>query len=479
MNQNKLFRLTRIRLALYYAIVMGLILSLCAFGFYRAVFHAHVVALDSEIESVAGTLHDSIELKLQSPGRLEPLAHQLFPNIDNCGTGATNCIQQQPHSKRHLLGIVTKTSYYIRFFDTSGKLIATAGYYPEGLPDVFNQKTWQFLKDSKGKDYHQITLALHTQNYQDWGYMQVGRSLQEFNHYLDSVKLVLVLGLLVAMAMIAGASWWLSGLAMQPIYQSYRQIQQFTADAAHELRTPLAATGATVESALLMPQIDSEETRDILQTIQRQNQRLTTLVVDLLMLARLDKQAQKLQREICCLNDIVSDLVEEFEAMANAAEVKLTSLIQVRQPLNIIGNADQLYRLFSNLIVNAIQYTPRGGEVTVFLDRNDHNAVIKVQDTGIGIPKHELNRIFDRFYRVSSDRSRSTGGSGLGLAIVQAIVQAHQGKLNVQSELGQGSTFTVQLLLNVAPLRSVGAAQPRHRSMFLWKLMYRNLRGYK
>ena len=181
MNQNKLFRLTRIRLALYYAIVMGLILSISAFGFYRAVFHAHVVALDSEIESVGGTLHDSIELKLQSPGDLKPLAHQLFPNLDNCGIKATNCIQRQPHSKRHLLGIVTETSYYIRFFDISGKLVANAGYYPKGLPDVFDPKIWQFLKDSKGKDYHQITLALHTQNYQDWGYMQVGRSLKEFN----------------------------------------------------------------------------------------------------------------------------------------------------------------------------------------------------------------------------------------------------------------------------------------------------------
>ncbi|AFY43077.1 two-component system sensor histidine kinase RppB [Nostoc sp. PCC 7107] len=445
MNQNKLFRLTRVRLALYYAIVMGLILSLCAFGFYRSVFHAHVVALDNEIETVAGTLHDSIELKLQSPGRLEPLVNQLFPNTGNCRIGATNCIQEQPHPKRHLLGIVTKTSYYIRFFDSSGNLIANAGYYPEGLPNIFNQKTWQFLKDSKGNEYHQITLSLHTQNYQDWGYMQVGRSLEEFNHYLDSVKLILILGLPMAMVMIAGASWWLSGLAMQPIYQSYRQIQQFTADAAHELRTPLAATSATVESALLMPEIDEQETRDILQTIQRQNQRLTTLVVDLLMLARLDRQAQKLQHEVCCLNDIVSDLIEEFEAMANAAEVKLISSIRVQQNLNIMGNSDQFYRLVSNLIVNAIQYTPKGGEVTVILEHNDNYAIIKVQDTGIGIPQHELTRIFDRFYRVSSDRSRNTGGSGLGLAIVQAIVQAHQGKLNLQSELGNGSTFIVQL----------------------------------
>jgi signal transduction histidine kinase len=445
MNQNKLFRLTRVRLALYYAIVMGLILSLCAFGFYRSVFHAHVVALDSEIESVAGTLHDSIELKLKEPGRLEPLVNQLFPNLGNCGIQDTNCIQQQPHPKRHLLGIVTKTSYYIRFFDTSGKLIANAGYYPEGLPDVFHQETWQFLKDSKGKEYHQITLSLHTQNYQNWGYMQVGRSLEEFNHYLDSVKLILGLGLPIAMIMIAGASWWLSGLAMQPIYQSYRQIQQFTADAAHELRTPLAATGATVESALLMPKIDEDETRDILETIQRQNHRLTALVVDLLMLSRLDRQTQKLQREVCCLNDIISDLIEEFGAMATASGVKLVSSIQVNQDFNIIGNSDQLYRLVSNLIVNAIQYTPNGGEVRIILDRHENYAVIKVQDTGIGIPKHELTRIFDRFYRVSSDRSRSNGGSGLGLAIAQAIVHAHQGKITVQSELGKGSTFTVQL----------------------------------
>jgi len=467
MNQNKLFRLTRIRLALCYAIVMGLILSLCAFGFYRSVVHAHVVALDSEIESVAGTLHDSIELKLQEPGRLEPLALKLFPNVDKCRVADSNCIQKHLHPKRHLLGIVTKTSYYIRFFDTSGKLIANAGSYPDGLPDIFNPKTWQFLKDSKGNEYHQITLSLHTQNYQDWGYMQVGRSLEEFNHYLDSVKLILVLGLPMAMAMIAGASWWLSGLAMQPIYQSYRQIQQFTADAAHELRTPLAATSATVESALLMSEIDEEETRDILQTIQRQNQRLTTLVVDLLMLARLDRQTQNLQREVCFLSEIVSDLIEEFEAMANAAGVKLISAIKENQNLNIIGNADQVYRLVSNLIVNAIQYTPKGGKVTVTLERNDNYAIIQVQDTGIGIPKAELTRIFDRFYRVSSDRSRNTGGSGLGLAIAQAIVQAHHGSIDVQSELNQGTIFTIKLPFNHFSDNSFRSSYPFH-------ILYRN-----
>ncbi|BAZ39644.1 two-component sensor histidine kinase [Calothrix sp. NIES-4101] len=465
MNQNKLFRLTRIRLALYYVVVMGLILSLCAFGFYRAVFHAHVVALDNEIESVTGTLHDSLELKLQQPGILEPIAQQLFPNINDCSAAVT-CTQKPLDSKRHFLGIVTKNNYYVRFFDTSGRLIATAGDYPQGLPTIFNSQIWQFIQDNKGKEYHQISVELHTQNHQNWGYMQVGRSLEEFNSYLDSVKLSLILGLPLAMFMIAIASWWLAGLAMQPIYQSYRQIQQFTADVAHELRTPLAATGATVESALLMPQLAEEETRDILQTIYRQHRRLTSLVADLLMLARLDKQPIK-QQELCCLNEIVSDLIEEFAAMATSVGVTLKSIIRVQQPLNIIGNSDQLYRLISNLIVNAVQYTPTGGEVTVFLKKSDSFAIIKVQDTGIGIPKHELPHIFDRFYRVNSDRSRRTGGSGLGLAIVQAIVALHKGELDVESELGKGSTFTVKLPLDVTPLK-------RKPSISLLKNWYRH-----
>lgn len=444
MNQNKLFKLTRVRLALWYAIVMGSILTLCGFGVYKAVSHAHWVALDQELESVAGTLHDSIELKLQQPGRLEPVLAQLLPNI--CAAG-DKCVQHRPNSRRHILSAISTSYYYIRFFDNSGRLIATAGSDPEGFSPVLNKKLWQTLKDSNGKLYHQISIVLHTQDNRHWGYIQVGRSLEDFSRYLDTVKLILGLGLPMAMSMVAVASWWLARLAMQPIYQSYKQIQQFTADAAHELRTPIAATQATVESALLMPHLDEVEVREILQTVQRQNQRLTSLVTDLLLLARLDRQPMPIRRE-CCLDEIVNDLIEEFEAMAFSVRVTLTSLIRVPQPFNIVGDAEQLYRLISNLIINAIQYTPQLGKVTVFLDRSEHHAVIKVQDTGIGIPQMELSQIFERFYRVNSDRSRSNGGSGLGLAIAKAIVLAHQGSLNVQSEFGKGSTFTIHLPLD-------------------------------
>ncbi|MEA5621021.1 two-component system sensor histidine kinase RppB [Cronbergia sp. UHCC 0137] len=438
MNQNKLFAQTRLRLALSYALILALILTICGFGIYRAFYHAYWVTLDRELESVAGTLHDSIELKLQQPGQLEPIIQQILPNI--CVVN-TSCIQEQSNPKRHILSAINQGNYYLRFFDNSGRLIAIAGTDPEGLPLVFNKQLWQTLKDHKGNLYHQISLVLHTKDNRDWGYIQIGRSLTDFKSYLVVIKLTSILGLPIVLLLVSVASWWLAGLAMQPIYRSYKQIQEFTADAAHELRTPLAATQATVESALLMPQLEDIEIRETLRTLQRQNQRLTTLVTDLLLLTRLDHQHSRTQRHICCLNEIINDLIEEFAALAIASQIQLISDFRISTPINICAYEEQLYRLLSNLIINAIQYTPQGGKIVVSLNRSYHYAVIQIQDTGIGISDQEQMRIFDRFYRVNS----GTGGSGLGLAIAQAIVQAHHGSLTVQSQLQKGSIFTIKL----------------------------------
>ncbi|XZO02517.1 MAG: two-component system sensor histidine kinase RppB [Microcoleus sp.] len=443
MNQNKLFNRTRSQLAISYAAVMGLILSLLGFGVYKAIAHAHWVAIDRELESVAGTLHDSLELKLQQPGRLEPIVNELLPNLRVIGINGI----KQPIRPRHILSAINQGYYYIRLFDASGKLIATAGAVPDELPPEFNSQYWQTITDRQGNIYHQVSIFLHTKQHEDWGYFQLGRSLQDFNDYLTTVKLVLKLGLPTALILVGFSSWLLAGLAMKPIYASYRQIQQFTADAAHELRTPLAASQATVESALLMPQLEEKEAREILRTIDRQNRRLTQLVADLLLLARMDNQPIPPRHQLCCLNDLVSDLLEELATMAIASGVALTSELRVQQQLNVVGDSDQLYRLVANLIVNGIQYTPAGGKVTVIVDCTHTEAIIQVQDTGIGIGTTEQGRIFDRFYRVNSDRSRHTGGSGLGLAIAQTIARAHRGSLTARSELGRGTTFLLRLPL--------------------------------
>lgn len=447
MNQNKLFFRTRWRLAGLYAGVMGLILGLSELCLYQVMVHADWQALHRELGSVAGTLHDGLEPKLNQPGRIDPEVKQLLPGL--C-LGSVACQKPSEPSERHILGAVQQTGYYARFLDQSGRLIATVGQAPDGLPFQGGAELWQTLQDRNGERYHQISLLLKTNQQTPWGYMQVGRSLAEFERHVSNTQLALVLGFPAAMLLVSGASWWLAGLAMRPVYRSYQQMQQFTADAAHELRTPLAATRATVEDALDMDELPESEARSTLQTIQRQNYRLSQLVQDLLLLSRVDSQKLTLKYQPCCLNDLISDVIEEFEGLAIGSEIQLSTDIRVQQPLLVTGDEEQLYRLLTNLVINAIQYTPKGGNVTVALDRSEHHALIHVQDTGIGIASKDQPRIFDRFYRVNSDRSRQTGGAGLGLAIAKAIVLAHKGSLDVQSELCKGSIFTVLLPLKIS-----------------------------
>ncbi|MCY7322284.1 MAG: HAMP domain-containing histidine kinase [Phormidesmis sp. CAN_BIN36] len=443
MYQNKLFNRTRARLAGCYAGVMGLILGISGLTTHEMLAYAHWQAVEQELVSISGTLHDTLEPRLTQPNRLEPFVKQALPGLCVVGTDCSN-----NYRERHILGIVQAGNYYIRFFDQSGRMLALLGSQPDGLPAPETKEGWQTLQDQSGIRYHQSTLLLKTATGAPWSYMQIGRSLKEFDDHLAALRLLLALGLPLSMLVVGGASWWLAGLAMRPVYQSYEQMQQFTADAAHELRTPITAIRATIEAIEHTGPLSEEEVQETLGAINRQNSRLANLVQDLLLLSRMNQKQLAEKRQPCCLNDLISDLVESLSVLELAASIKLTTQIQVKEPLFVMGDENQLSRLITNLIVNALQYTPDGGIVTVILAREDSYALIQVQDTGIGIASENQSRIFDRFYRVNSDRSRQTGGAGLGLAIVRAIAQHHQGSIQLQSALGRGSTFIVRLPLS-------------------------------
>jgi signal transduction histidine kinase len=430
---------------------MGLILGICGFVTYQVVINAYLSSIDQELKAVAETLHNSIEFNLKQPGLLSPIAKQVLPDLcppgETCPAPIAKKHEHHTSTGLHSLGAVYQGDYYIQFLNLSGQPIAVSGLRPEGLPVTPGSELWQTLTDRDGDRYHQISLELHTADRQTWGYLQVGRSLKDVDQRLAALKTAFFIGLPITVILVGGSSWWLAGLAMRPIYRSYQQMQRFTADAAHELRTPLTAILATVDSGLRMPMLTEAETRETLKTIERQASRFVELVKDLLLLSRLEQHTLINQPQTVCLNELIHDLVEEFSALAEVSHIQLQENIQTDRPLNVLADEDQIYRLMTNLIVNAIQYTPQAGTIILSLDKADHQAVIQVQDTGIGIASTDQTHIFDRFYRVNRDRSRQTGGAGLGLAIAQAIALAHRGSLQVQSELGRGSTFTVRLPL--------------------------------
>jgi signal transduction histidine kinase len=223
---------------------------------------------------------------------------------------------------------------------------------------------------------------------------------------------------------------------------SFKQIRQFSGDVAHELKTPLTVIKGEIEVALRKER-KTEEYHDILTSLAEETEKLRTIVEDLLFLSRMDAHSIPLSFTELSLDELLLEVYEDSYRLAERKQVAL-SLRNV-ESVKIMGDAGLLKRLFSNLILNAIRYTPAGGKVELFLRQNPDTAVWTITDTGIGIPEDQLQYIFDRFYRVDRSRSHETGGSGLGLAIVQKIVEAHEGKIEVTSEVGKGTTFRILL----------------------------------
>jgi signal transduction histidine kinase len=223
---------------------------------------------------------------------------------------------------------------------------------------------------------------------------------------------------------------------------------QFVADASHELRTPLTSIQGYTKLLLRRgSNIDANLLGEALQTISDESGRLIRLVSDLLQLARADAgQAIINKQEPVDLRAVLSG-VEDTVTVIAPEQVEVQFILS-QTPIQVYADGDRLKQVFLNLINNAIKATQAGGKVTVTLRSSNNQAVVRVIDTGIGIAPADQQRIFDRFYRVERSRTRSRlygGGTGLGLAIALTIIKAHNGEIELESELNKGSTFTVRL----------------------------------
>ena len=226
--------------------------------------------------------------------------------------------------------------------------------------------------------------------------------------------------------------------------ESFDQIRQFSIAASHELRTPLTIMRGEVELALRKEK-DPAEYRRVLVSNLEELVRLSSIVESLLTMSKADFEQQEVQYEEVRMKDLLEELYEDCEIIAQKKQIGIE--LRRNEDVTIIGDRIRLRQLFLNLIDNAIKYTPEQGRVSVSSERRDGFVKVQVQDTGVGIPEAELAKIFDRFYRVDKARSREMGGSGLGLAIAKWVAELHRGHIEVTSEEGKGTTFTVFLPL--------------------------------
>ena len=224
-----------------------------------------------------------------------------------------------------------------------------------------------------------------------------------------------------------------------------RSRNQFVSNASHELKTPLSTIKILIETLIYQDPMDPGMTKEFLGNINSEIDRLNGIISDLLSLVSIDSGEMRLKREKFRLDEMVRDCARKLAPLARERGIELEET--VRDAVEITADKSKLMQVVYNVIDNAIKYTPRAGSVHVDMARAGERAVIRISDTGIGIPEEDQKHIFDRFYRVDKARSRETGGTGLGLSIVKQIVMLHNGTISVNSEVGKGSTFTIELPL--------------------------------
>ncbi len=440
-----MFQTTRRRLAIWYTTVTAIVLLLFAGGMYTYV-------RGTLIERIDDTLHHVVEVV----GRSIAVDQLDFPNAPNqwrINVAATF----QDNSDR-----VDDDRIDLELFNLGGELLWSTLREPLTLPVWLNPEG-ETVHVGGDRILRQITAPVIAHG-QLVGFLRVSHPWFEVTKPTELLIVDLAMGISLMIVSVGAIGWFLSGLAIEPVKASYQQLKQFTADASHELRNPIATIQTNVQVALTEDALLPAQ-RQQLQVVERLTRRLGRLVDDLLFLARQDSGITQPQFSSVPLDALLMEAIEEQQLAAVAKGIKL--VLEIVDPVvvshpdqeifTIDGDWDRLARLFTNLITNAIQYTPMGGDappkITVELQQlirqNISHLQVQVRDPGIGIPDADLPYIFDRFYRVDPARTSGTldvnSGSGLGLAIVQAIVSHHQGELAIDSQVGIGTTVTILL----------------------------------
>lgn len=456
-----MFQATRCRLALWYTTVTAVVLLMFATTVYLYVRNTLIERVDDTLNHVVEVVMRSLVIEPNS----NPNSEQYRVNVEVSFRGNTNPAEDDRID--------------LEWFSPTGKLLWSTFSAPLNIPIHPNRlgETVRVVKTTNNSSLKIPESKLHSSELilrqvtervrigrQVLGYLRVSHPWFEVTKPSRTFMLHLGLGTGVMLISVAAIGWFLSGLAMEPVWESYQSLKQFTSDASHELRSPIAMIQTNVQVALADPSLEFAPHQQQLKVIERLTQRLGRLVDDLLFLARQDSGIVQPRFSSCPLDALLMEVIEEQQLLAKEKGIKLcldlndnshSTILYAEETeedfFTIQGDWDQLARLFTNLVGNALQYTSQGGKVEVELQRIIRRSYfpqlqVKVSDTGVGIPEDALPHIFDRFYRIDPSRIRvKSTGSGLGLAIAAAIAQNHHGTIRIDSAVNQGTIVTVTL----------------------------------
>ena len=418
----------RSRLLLYYLIVMAAILSIFGTGVY-VVFRRN--------------LYQQLDKKLLT---LAQSATPSFTAVRDRGNKYLNQVEEVPWRD-----IFNRDRQSLEWFDQNGELLGRKGLIQLDAPPKVGSQI--ILQPKTGEILRTHTLSVFIRDNGQAGppslvgFIRATQSSEEIEAAESELSTILIVGGMFTLVLIGLGGFWLTRKAIEPIEASFLQLKQFTADASHELRSPLTAIKASVDIMRTHPERVHPKDVKKLEAISGATMQMSQTLEDLLFLARADAdsdlpvKARKLAP--VSLNQILQNCFVLLEPLAN--EKKIVFQSKFRDEVKILGDMAQLSRLFSNLLENALQYTPDEGRVSLDLYKQNRFAVVSVRDTGIGIAPDQVSKVFDRFWRANKARSRRKGGTGLGLAISQAIAKRHGGKISVTSELNIGTCFLVRI----------------------------------
>jgi two-component system, OmpR family, manganese sensing sensor histidine kinase len=418
----------RSRLLLYYLIVMATILSLFGTGVY-VVFRRN--------------LYKQLDKKLVT---LAQSATPSFYDVRDRGSQYLDQVEEVPWRD-----IFNRDQQSLEWFDEQGKLLGRKGVIELNAPPEVGTAFIQQPNTEKVFRTHTVSMFIRRNGQAGpptlVGFIRASQSSEEIEAAEEQLFWILVFGGMLTLILIGLGGFWLSQKAIEPIEASFLQLKQFTADASHELRSPLTAIKASVDVMRNHPERVHPKDAKKLEAITGATIQMNQTLEDLLFLARTDADpnipVEARQLAPVSLNQILQNCFVLLEPLANDKEIVFQS--KFRDEIMILGDTAQLSRLFSNLLENALQYTPEEGRVSLDLYKQNRMAVVSVRDTGIGIAPDQISKVFDRFWRASKARSRRQGGTGLGLAISAAIAKRHGGKISVTSELNIGSCFLVRI----------------------------------